>query len=63
MGTNVDRSAVLSVRQGMSLLLLHTPSTSFPSSFVIIFLSVAPFFCHTHTHRRTVFERWPLSFN
>lgn len=46
MGTNADRSAVLSVRQGMSLLLLHTPSSSFPPSFVIIFLSLAPFFCH-----------------
>lgn len=57
MGTNADRSAVLSVRQGMSFLLIHTPSSSFPPSFVIIFLSLAPFFCHTHTHARAQWLR------
>lgn len=61
MGTNADRSAVLSVRRGMSLF-PRTPSSSFPPSFVIIFrslsLSLPP-----SLHTRSVFERWPLSFN
>lgn len=40
MGTNADRSAVLSARRGMSPFLLLTPSSSFPPSFVNYFSSL-----------------------